>query len=263
MDIANKIIQMWKHRIIFIFIGVVSTLLVVITNANYIILAILDTLKASNIELDEALLNELIWISFDIFDSNIYIDDIIISCNENYNYVPTFEINIRVERNNQVMFILITNILCTVIYNVSIYHICIIYSRSVYRHEKWDVISQLCKSVAIMPMAIIINHYIWAYMMLKIWYNNFAELNYVEFDNALDIQSYIYRYIISLNIHCWLLLINNKKHLYIFIAIVYISTNTTVFELIYYYMISITNMTLHNIIRCIMKRIYNLNEQEH
>lgn len=60
MDIANKIIQMWKHRIIFIFIGVVSTLLVVITNANYIILAILDTLKASNIELDEALLNELI-----------------------------------------------------------------------------------------------------------------------------------------------------------------------------------------------------------
>ena len=254
---------MWKHRLIFIFIGVIATLLVAIQNANYIIIAILETLKAANIDFDDTLLNELIWASFDILDSDIYIEDIIISCNEHYNYVPTFEINIRLERNNQVMWILITNILCTVIYNVSIYHICIIYSRSVYKHEKRYVLSQLCKSVVIMPIAIIINHNIWAYMMLKIWYNNFAELNYVEFDNAIDIQLYIYRYIIALNIHCWLLLINNKKHLYIFIAMVYISTNTNVFEIVYYYILSITNIISNCIIRCIMQRIYNLNEPEH
>ena len=53
-------INMWKLRLIFIFIGVIATLLVAIQNANYIIIAILDTLKAANIDFDDTLLNELI-----------------------------------------------------------------------------------------------------------------------------------------------------------------------------------------------------------
>lgn len=255
MAFLRGIVSELLCRSVFLLVSVAIISIVYAVNANKVLLLMLDKLKTTNIDWYDDVIYEVLWYSFDTFDTYIRHSDIDLhTCVNVTNNIPSFEIAIDTNGNN-ILFTIMLQLSLIIIYYTLTYHAYLINIRSMYAHEIYSYRYIITGYVVLVPLAIMCANNCWAFIYLQLYFHNYAEYSYFEFDTYIDMNTYVYRYVMALNYHIALIAISNSMCKNVLLTYIFVFADVAVLEAVYYSILSEIILFFRYTKHCIMQRL--------